>query len=169
MTLPARLPAALTGALLAASLAASLGGCVTEGPFPSLAPRPDERLAIEEPVRTAVVVADDPAVRARVAALIDEARQAARLFDRDYAAGARAAQRRGPTGSESWVEAELALSRLEAARGGTSDAAAELHQLALALADRPISADDQQALDAAIAEADRIVADQQARIELLQP
>jgi hypothetical protein len=164
MTLRARLSAALPVALLAGSL----GGCVTEGPFPSLAPRPDERLAIEEPVRAAAVVADDPALPVRIAALLGEARQGARLFDSDYAAAARAAARRGAAGSDSWVEAELALSRVEAARGRTSDAAADLHQLALAFADRPISAGDQEALDAAIAEIDGVVADQQARIDRLR-
>jgi hypothetical protein len=154
-------------ALLAALAGALLAGCVTEGPFPSLAPRPDERLAIEEPVREAPIVPDDPAVRARIAALIAEARQGERAFDAEYGAAARAAARSGPTGSDAWVAAQLALSRVEAARGRTAAAAAELHQLALERADQALSAADRQALDDAIAEADRIAAGQQARIDRL--
>jgi hypothetical protein len=154
-------------ALLAALAGALLAGCVTEGPFPSLAPRPDERLAIEEPVREAPSVADDPAVRARIAALLAEARQGDRTFEADYGAAARAGARAGPVGSNGWIEAQQALSRVEAARGRTGDAAAELHQLALERADQPLSAADRQALDDAVAEADRIVADHQARIDRL--
>jgi hypothetical protein len=154
-------------ALLAALAGASLAGCVTEGPFPSLAPRPDERLAIEEPVREAPIVADDPAVRTRVAALLDEARQGERAFDADYGAAARASSRAGPTGSDSWIAAQQAISRVEAARGRTSDAATALHQLGLERADQPLSAADRQALDDAIAEADRLVAGQQVRVDRL--
>ncbi|HVQ09690.1 MAG TPA: hypothetical protein VMS43_14775 [Allosphingosinicella sp.] len=158
MTKRAALLAALTGALLA--------GCVTEGPFPSLAPRPDERLTIEEPVREAPIVADDPAVRARIADLLAEARQGNRTFEADYGAAARAA-RGGLVGSNVWIEAQQALSRVEAARGRTAAAAAELHQLALERADQPMSAADREGLDEAVAEADRLLAAQQARIDRL--
>jgi hypothetical protein len=154
-------------AFSATLLAALLAGCVTGGPFPSLAPRPDERLAIEEPVREAPVVADDPALRARIAALLAEARQGDRTFEADYGAAARTAARGGAVGSDSWIEAQQALSRIEAARGRTSDAVAELHQLALARAGQPASAADRQALDDAVAEADRLVAAQQARVDRL--
>jgi hypothetical protein len=156
----AALPAALAGALLA--------GCVTEGPFPSLAPRPDERLAIEEPVREAPAVADDPALQTRIAALLGEARQGDRAFDADYGAAARAAGRAAPTGSDAWMAAQQALSRVEAARGRTSDAATELHQLALERSGQAMSAADSRALDDAVAEADRLVAGQQARIDRLR-
>ena len=153
--------------LLALLSSAPLAGCVTEGPFPSLAPRPDERLSIEEPVREALIVADDAALRTRVAALLGEARQGERTFDADYGAAARAMGRAGPTGSDSWIAAQQALSRVEAARGRTSDAATELHQLALERSGQATSAADRQALDDAIAEADRLVAGQQARIDRL--
>jgi hypothetical protein len=154
-------------ALLAALAGALLAGCVTEGPFPSLAQRPDERLAIEEPVRETPVFPDDPVLGTRIAALLGEARQGDRTFDADYGAASRTAARAGATGSDSWIAAQQALSRVEAARGRTSDAAAELHQLALERADQPVSAADRKALDDAIAEADRLVAEQQARIDRL--
>jgi hypothetical protein len=154
-------------ALLALLPGALLAGCVTEGPFPSLAPRPDERLSIDEPVREAPIVADDPALQTRIAALIGEARQGDRSFDADYGAAASAAGRAGPAGSNGWIAAQQAISRVEAARGRTSDAATELHQLALERSGQAMSAADRQALDDAIAEADRLVADQQARIDRL--
>jgi hypothetical protein len=155
-------------ALFAALAGALLAGCVTEGPFPSLAPRPDERLAIEEPVREAPVVADDPVLRARIAALLAEARGGDRTFEAEYGAAARAAARSGPTGSDAWIAAQLVLSRVEAARGRTAAAAAELHQLALERADQPLSAADREALDSATAAADGLLADQQARLERLR-
>ena len=154
-------------ALLAALSGALLTGCVTEGPFPSLAPRPDERLAIDEPVRETPIFPDDPIARARIAALLAEARQGERLFEAEYGAAARAAARAGPVGSNGWIEAQQALSRVEAARGRTGTASAELHQLALERADQPMSAADRQALDDAIADADRLLAAQQARIDRL--
>ncbi|MEA3014317.1 MAG: hypothetical protein QOD42_2862 [Sphingomonadales bacterium] len=158
----------MRAALLAAFAGALLAGCVTEGPFPSLAPRPDERLAIEEPVREAPIVADDPVLRARIAELVAGARQGERAFDAEYDRAARTAARSGPVGSNAWIEAQQALSRVEAARGRTADAAAELHQLALERADQPLSAADREALDAAITAADGLLAAQQARLERLR-
>ncbi len=154
----------LTG-LPAAALA--LAACVSQGPFPSLAPREGEQLAIEEPMRETPVSADDPALRPAVAALLSEARDGARRFDADFAAARGLIARAGAEGSESWVEAQQAISRLEAARNRTTSAVDDLHQLSLARADRPTSPADQQAIDAAIAEAERIAADQQARMDRL--
>ena len=145
-----------------------LAGCVSQGPFPSLAPREGEELAIEEPVRQAPVVPADAALRARIAALLDEVRQGARTFDADFAGAERVAARAGAAGSDSWIDAQQAISRLEAARGRTSAAVAELHQLDLARAALPTGAADQEALEAAIAEADRTAANQQARMDRLR-
>jgi len=140
-----------------------LAGCVSQGPFPSLAQREGEQLAIEEPVREAPVVADDAALRTRIEALLGEAREGARRFDADFATAERLAARAGAIGSDSWIAAQEAISRLEAARGRTGDAAAELDQLSLARANLPTSAADQEALDEAIAEVARIAVNQQAR------
>jgi hypothetical protein len=147
---------------------ALLAACVSEGPFPSLAPRPDERLAIEEPVRPAPQIADDSALRVRVNGLVAEARAGGADFSRDYGAAAQAAARGGAQGSDSWMAAEQAVSRLEASRGRSDAAAAELHQIALARANEPTSPADLSALNAAIEEADGIVAEQQARMNRLQ-
>ena len=145
-----------------------LAGCVSQGPFPSLAPRESEQLAIEEPVRVAPVVADDATLRTRVDALIAEARAGAAAFDGDFAEAERTAARAGPEGSDSWIAGQQAISRLEAARGRTGNAAADLDQLNLDRAALPTSAADQQALDEAIAEVARIAANQQARIDRLR-
>ena len=158
---PFRVPAACCAAAL-------LAGCVTEGPFPSLAPRPDERLAIDEPVREPPQIADDSALRVQINRLLGEARGGDSDFERDYDAAARASSRAGREGSDSWLDAQQALSRVEISRGRATDAAAELHQLAVARAGQPTSAADQAALDAAIAQADDIVAAQETRLNRIR-
>jgi len=150
------------------SAAALLAGCVSQGPFPSLAPRPDEQLAIEEPVREAPQIADDSALRVQINRLASEARAGDAAFERDYEAAARAASRAGREGSDSWLDAEQAYSRAEASRTRATDAAAELHQLAQARAGLPTSPGDLAALAAAIAQADQIVAAQQARLNRIR-
>lgn len=153
---------------LLACAAALLAGCVSEGPFPSLAPRPDERLAIEEPVREAPQIADDSALRVQINRLVSEARAGDAAFEDDYAAAARAAGRAGAEGSDSWIDAQQAWSRAEASRLRATDAAAELHQLALARAGQPTSPADLAALEAAIAQVDGIVASQQTRLNRIR-
>ena len=145
-----------------------LAGCVARGDYPSLAPREGEGLAIEEPVREAPAVPDDAQLRARIAALVEEARQGARSFGALYGEAGRAVSRAGAEGSDSWVEAQQAISRLEAARLQTGRAAVELDQLDLARADQATSADDQLVLQTAITEVGTIAADQQARIDRLR-
>jgi len=148
--------------------AALLAGCVSQGPFPSLAPRPAEMADwTEEPVRTAPTVADDEALGTRIAALLAGAREGRREFEADLAAAEQAAARAGGEGSDSWIEAQQALSRLEASRGRTMQAAEELHRIRLARAEVPTSPADLEALDAAIEAAAAIAAGQQERIDRL--
>src|SRR3954467_4490793 len=100
---------------LAALAAALLAGCVSQGPFPSLAPRPAEQEDwSEEPVHAAPVVADDASLRARIAALLTQAHDGERAFDADLPAAERAAAHVGAEGSDSWIEAQQAISRLQA-------------------------------------------------------
>jgi hypothetical protein len=159
-------PPALVAFPLAALL---LSGCVSQGPFPSLAPRPGEGMDLTvEPVRTPPVVAGDPALQARIAELLAIARNGARDFDSAYGTASRAARTPGPQGSDRWIEAQQALSRLEASRTDTTRALAELDALRLAQADRPTSAADQEALRAALEACERIADDQQARLDALR-
>jgi hypothetical protein len=154
--------------LVLSAAAASLAGCISEGPFPSLAQRPDERLAIDEPVREPPQIADDSALRVQINRLLAEARGGDADFERDYDAAARASARAGREGSDSWLDAQQALSRAEMSRGRATDAAAELHQIVHARAGQPTSAADQAALDAAIAQADGIVAAQETRLRRIR-
>ena len=152
---------------IAASLL--LAGCAQQGEFPSLARRPAEDIDMTiEPVREAPVVARDAGLGARIEALTDALRSGDRRFDTDYAAASGAARAAGPRGSESWVVAQQAISRLEASRAETMAALADLNQLRLERADLPTNADDQAALETAIAFGDRIAAEQQARIDRLR-
>jgi hypothetical protein len=151
---------------LAAMLAVCLAGCVTQGPFPSLAPRPAEQEDwTEEPVHLAPVVAEDAALRARIAALVTQAQDGERAFRADLPAAERATAPVGAEGSDSWIEAQQAISRLQAARGRTDEAAAELHQLRLARSGEPTSTADLAALDAAIQEVGALAERQQGQMD----
>src|SRR5436309_9521194 len=114
------------------SLATFLAGCVSQGTYPSLALRPAEREDwTEEPYHPAPAVADDAALRTRIAALVTQAHDGERGFEADLPAAERATLHPGPEGSDSWIEAQEAISRVEAARARTDDAAAALHGLRL--------------------------------------
>ena len=155
----ARLP------ILLVLLAASLAGCVARGPFPSLALRPAEQEDwSEEPVHAAPVVADDASIRSRIASLLADARTGVRAFDADLQAAERATARIGPEGSDSWIEAQQAISRLQASRARTDEAEAELNQLRLARAGQPTSAADLAALDSAIEEVHALSERQQSQL-----
>ena len=157
----------LLPALLAA--AASLSGCAVQGPFPSLAARPEEGLiSLAEPVRPPVTVAPDPALRARVAALRERGRAGARAFDAAYPAAERATRSVGPSGSDSWIAAQQAVSRLEAARGEAAAALADLDRLAIDRADVATNAEDYAAIGAAMAEIERETAERQERLDALR-
>jgi hypothetical protein len=152
----ARLP------ILAVVLTACLAGCAARGTYPSLALRPAEQEDwTEEPVHAAPVVANDEALRTRIAALTVEARAGGRAFDADLPAAERATAHVGPAESDSWVEAQQAISRLQDSRGRTDEAAAELHQIRLARAGQPTSVADLAALDAAIEEVHALAERQQ--------
>jgi len=149
-----------------ALLAAGLTGCVSQGPFPSLAQRPAELEDwSEEPAHVAPVTADDAALRTRIAALIGEARAGDRAFDADLPAAERATVRIGAEGSDSWIEAQQAISRLQASRGRTDEAASELHQIRVARSGQPTSAADLAAIDAAIEQVRVLAERQQQRLD----
>ena len=152
--------------LLAAS---ALAGCVPQGDFPSLAPRPAERnRSMEPPVRERAATPTDPALRRRVVELERQAADGNRAFDAAFAPTERAIGRAGAALSDSWVEAQQALSRLEAARTETMRALTELDRLAIDRADLATSEEDFAAIEAAIAEAQRLAAGQQDRLQRLR-
>ena len=146
-----------------------LAGCVSQGPYPSLAPRPEESdFSTAEPVRPEPSVADDAELRNRVGALVAQSLEGLSAFDTAYPPAERAVAAAGSPDAESWAEAQQAVSRLEAARGRTTSARAELDRIALERAGVPTSAGDMQILERAIAEAERIAQNQQYRIDQLR-
>ena len=154
---------------IALAAALTLAGCVSQGPFPSLAPRPEEAtVSTAEPVRAEPQVADDAALRNRLGALVAQALEGLTAFDAAFAAADRATAAAGGTGTDSWSAAQQALSRLEAARSRTTTARAELDRIALERAAMPTSAADMALLERAIAEAERIALNQQVRLDDLK-
>lgn len=146
-----------------------LGGCVSQGPFPSLAPRPGEGdFVLAEPDRPAPVAADDPALRRQVETLRGGAEEGRRAFDGAYDGARATIGRGGAEGSDEWIEAQQALSSLEAARAATADALTRLDALATERADLPTSQADFAFIQSAIDEVGRIEQAQQARIAPLR-
>jgi hypothetical protein len=150
---------------LALMLLPFLPGCATKGTFPSLAPRAVERLSMEEPVRPVPVIPSDASLAGQIAELAAAARQGQSEFDRALPAARTAAAAAGGPGSESWIEAQQRLSRLEAARAPTVTALAELDALNVRRANVPTSPSDQAALRQATEAASALASDQQQIID----
>ena len=132
--------------LLLPAAATLLASCTAQGSFPSLEPRAVERQYGALPPATGPCAtarqagcntasaetpppappADDPALRARVAELVDAARQGDQDFAKRLLDTADRIAHAGATGSDAWVGAQQELSRLESARSKTLDAVAGL-------------------------------------------
>ncbi|TFI59239.1 hypothetical protein E2493_05180 [Sphingomonas parva] len=144
-------------------------GCAGSGDYPSLARRPAEELyAAGDPERVPVPAPNDPALPGRIAAFV----QAGRAGDEGFAdALGRArdlAARAGSTGSDSWVEAQQALSRAAAARSATSRALADLDAYAIERARQgPLSPADAERLAGATAALQALADRQQDQTESL--
>lgn len=131
---------------------AGLAACAAPGPYPSLALREAERVyAAGDPVAPPPVVPDRPGIEARVQALVAAGRAADRGFETALAAARPLAGRAGGAGSESWIAAQQAVSRAEAARAATVRALADMDRLAIDEAREPLSADDYARLTAGVA------------------
>jgi hypothetical protein len=154
--------------LLTFFAAVPVTGCATGGEFPSLAPRAVEQLSFEEPVRVDPPVAADPALSGRANALLAEARTGERQFEEAYALALPAVRAAGPVGSDSWVQAQEAISRVEAARIGTSGALSDLDLLVAEQSDEPTNNAFWANLQAARQAAERLVADQRRRLDQLK-
>ena len=153
---------ALTATLL-------LSACVSNGEFPSLAVRDVELdRSTEAPARPPVDIAADPALRQRIEQLAARAQAGARAFDTEHGRAAAAGSAAGSEGSESWVVAQQALSRLEAARAETMRALGDLDEVAMERAAAPTAPDDLAALNAAIAAVERLALAQQRRLDALR-
>lgn len=111
------------------------GGCARDaGPYPSLSPRPIEKLGFEEPdAPPPMAVVADPALDVEVAAADARANKAARDFTTALIGVERTARAaRGATaGSEAWIAAQVALADLDGSRAELSEVLANLDELAV--------------------------------------
>jgi hypothetical protein len=158
--------------LAALVLSAALGGCAVDNPnLPSLAPRAaeriDPRLPIPNPADTST---PDAALGATLRRLVSAGQGGSTAFDRVMAEAERLAAGAGPARSESWIEAQEALSAAVAARYPVTRALAEIDSLA---ADRVaarggISRAEQQQFDEAVAALQPTDRRQAARIRAVQ-
>jgi hypothetical protein len=147
----------------------TLSACVPQGEFPSLAMRPAERqVSTEAPVHPQPVVPSDSALRQRTAELQRLAAEGDRAFDAVFGLTTIAVGAAGAEGSETWVHAQQAVSRLETTREPTTRALTELDQLAIGRALVPTNAADYAAVEAAIATVMAVAAGQQRQIDGLK-
>ena len=115
-----------------------LAGCAREqGTYPSLAPRPIEKLGFAEPeTPAAAAVVADPTLDASLAAIDTRLKTVGSGFDGD-AAKAQAAARRAKgqsVGSDAWLDAQAALAVLDDWRAQASTIVTDLDSMAAARA-----------------------------------
>jgi len=168
MTRPSLRPCLL---LLCLPALALLAGCAgNAGPFPSLLPRPIEKQLGEPGVPPVVApVPDDPEVAARASEFVAAAQAAHREFRAALPAAEEAVRRAGASGSESWLAAQQAISRVEAAEAPTLRALADLDRYAADRAKaRPLSKGDLARLQDATAESQRLTDSEHADVARLQ-
>jgi len=154
--------------LIALAALPLVAGCAQQGDFPSLLPRPVEQLSTDEPVRPDPMVAPDPALDAEIDRLLSLARKGSADFEAALPSARSSVGAAGTRESESWVVAQQALSRLEAARGETVTALGDLDRLALRRAALPTNAGQYRALLDAVETAERLARAQQAEIDQLR-
>jgi hypothetical protein len=150
-----------------------LGGCSSGagGPYPSLQPRSaeaiDPRLEPGRPMNDRPVT---PALAARLAALVEQARSGDAAFVPAAADAERLASAAGAAQSESWIVAQQALSAAIAARRPTAIALSDIDALgATALQTQGgIAPNDLAAIREAAAEVAAIDGRQARRIEAVQ-
>lgn len=136
--------------------------------YPSLAPRPVEKLGFAEPAAPPPTpAAADPALDAKLATAVAQGNIAARDFDR---AAARAetltrAARGAKVGSDAWIAAQTAIADLDALRSAHGDTVDALDELARARAAALQPA--YPAIDQALAAARATAQAQTARIDTL--
>ncbi len=135
-----------------------------QGDYPSLLPRPIEKISLAEPVRPMPVATPDAALDARIATLAAAVASANGKFEAAVAR-ARPAIRTGAgkaEGSEAWLGGQVALAQLDVARTDIDSPLADLERLAIdrAAAGQP----PYPALDAAVQRATQTATAQRATI-----
>ena len=155
---------------LACTLLLLCASCADQGNFPSLALRPAEALyASGDPERVPVPAPDNPAIGPRVDALVEAGRAGNATFQTALAAARPLAGRAGAPGSDSWIAAQQAVSRVEAGRTETMRALADLDRFAIDQARQgPLSAADSQRLAAGTATLQVLAERQESELNALQ-
>jgi hypothetical protein len=101
------------------------------GPYPSLQPRAaeeiDPRVPVVRPMNDRPAT---PALSARLADLVERARNGSAAFDNAAAEAERLASAAGAPQSESWISAQEALTAAIAARKATSQALGDIDEIA---------------------------------------
>ena len=148
----------------------ALAGCAADGDYPSLAVRPGEvEQAADLPERQPTPIPADAALTGDIERLLADARRGAAEFEAALPAAQAAVGRAGGAGSDSWVEAQQAVSRLEAARAATTRALADLDSLALQRAEAGrLGGEDRARLEALIAEVQGLADSQADRVRRLE-
>lgn len=154
--------------LLLVPIAAMLSACAApSGDYPSLLPRPIERIGLAEPDRPAPVATPDATLDGRIAAMTRAVAEAGQSFDTAVARArpvVRAAQG-SAEGSERWLGAQVALAELDVARTAIDTPLADLERLSI---DRAAAgAPPYPALDSALAQATDAAAVQRQAIAAL--
>lgn len=153
-------------ALLIASLAA---GCAAPGDFPSLQPRPIERaLAEADAAPDPVPAPADAETVAKAESLLAEVRAGGREFEALLPETRRRVASAATSGSDSWIEAQQALSRLEATRAETVKALADLDAFAVAQANKGANPATVERLGAVTSEGQALADAQRGEIDRLQ-
>lgn len=119
--------------ILLSALILSLTGCAEAGIYPSLNPRPIEAKAeglLAEPAAPEVTLAPATAeTRSKIDAALRLAQGGVAAFDAALPRARSAAQAAGASGSESWINAQMAVSALEQHRGPVKSALADLEEV----------------------------------------
>lgn len=119
--------------ILLSALILSLTGCAEAGKYPSLNPRPIEAKAeglLAEPTAPEAPLAPATAdALSKIDAALRLAEGGVSAFDAALPATRSAAKAAGASGSESWINAQMAVSALEQHRGPVKSALADLGEL----------------------------------------
>jgi hypothetical protein len=131
----------------AIALGLSLSACAgTTGGYPSLAPREIEKTAktaVDEPPPAPRVLAPSRPERVdRIRGLVAKAQSSTARFAKAGSESGGAVLRGGAAGSDSWVLAQMALSRIEATRFPVTEALSGLDNIRRELLNEGLSEDD---------------------------
>jgi hypothetical protein len=145
-----------------------LSACVDQGSFPSLAKRPFETnsAAVAAPAPALPQLVSDPALLVRAGAAVARARAGVSGFEAVLPAARSSVGQGAARGSDSWINAQLQLSRLERTLEPANAALSDLDSERRAVQLNPLSADG-PALAEAIATVSEIAERQSSQMKSL--